>query len=185
MTCIIAITDKTGCVWLAGDKLGSNGHTKQIVKDPKVFKVGDFYFGYTSSFYMGQLLKYSFVPPVRTMHVDDNEYIFRDVRYSLKALFDKNSFGVTQLGTPTTNEPDFGTFIMVYKNRVFVVQNNLSLLEYDNTSVGCGEELAKGCIDALQENTELSPEQILTKTMDIVSRYSCGVSRELDIIKCI
>ena len=57
LTCIIAITDKTGTVWLAGDKLGSNWHTKQIVKDQKVFKIGDFYFRYTSSFYIGATVK--------------------------------------------------------------------------------------------------------------------------------
>lgn len=183
MTCIIALRDKeTGVVYLGGDKLGSNGYTKTMCKDPKVFKVGPFYFGYTTSFYMGQILKYRWQQPCRTMHHEDDEYIFKDVVDSLKSCFVKNDFGKKQEDT----EPVFGSFIMVYKGRIFEVQPNMSLLEVENAiSVGCGKDIAHGSITALWQNTNYNSEQIIEETMYIVSQFSCGVSEECDIIKCV
>ena len=61
MTCIVGVVDK-GIVHMAGDKLGSNGFTKGISVRPKVFHNGDFLVGYTTSFYMGQLLEFEWVP---------------------------------------------------------------------------------------------------------------------------
>lgn len=183
MTCIIALRDKeTNTVYLAGDKLGSNGSTKAVYKDPKVFQVGHFYFGYTTSFYMGQLLKYSWKQPCKTMHQDEDEYIYRDVVQSLKKVFSDNNFGQNQNG----HEPDFGCFIMVYKGRIFKVQDNMSLLEVEDfVSVGCGEYYATGSVLALTQHTEMNIPDILTETMKIVSENSCGVSEQCDIIKCV
>lgn len=184
MTCIIAIKDENGDVWLGGDKMGSNGNTRRIYKDPKVFQVGNFAFGYTSSFYMGQLLKYHWTQPVRTIHqTDDDEYIFKDVMFSLKNLFVKNKFGIEQ--DPNYHEGQFGNFLMIYKGRIFEVQGNMSILEVDSfNSVGCGEQVAKGAVSALLLNTNLNCHDIIKESMFIVSQHSCGVSTECDIIKC-
>ena len=183
MTCIIALRDKeTGVVYLGGDKLGSNGYTKSVYKDPKVFKVGPFYFGYTTSFYMGQLLKYKWTQPCKSMHQEEDEYIFREVVSSFKSLFVDNDFGKKHDG----REPDFGSFIMVYKGRIFQIQDNMSLLEVEDfTAVGCGEQFAAGSITALSENTNYNVEQTIKETMKIVSQFSCGVSEQCDIIQCI
>ena len=183
MTCIIALRDKeTGTVYLAGDKLGSNGSTKAIYKDPKIFQIGHFYFGYTTSFYMGQLLKYVWKQPCKTMHQDEDEYLFQDVVYSLKKVFTENKFGKDQNG----HEPDFGQFIMVYKGRIFKVQDNMSLLESEDfVSVGCGEHHAAGAVEALVSHANMSTPDILKESIKIVSKFSCGVSEECDIIKCV
>lgn len=181
MTCIITMKDKNNKVWIAGDKLGSNGYNKNLYKDPKVFKVGPFHFGYTTSFYMGQLLKYHWVQPTRNMHIEDDEYIFRDVMNSLKSLFDKNHFGKIK----ADREPDFGDFLMVYKNRIFKVQYNMSMLEVDDFAcVGCGAETAYGVVDALIKHTEYEPEKLLKETMKTVSKFICGVSAECDVLLC-
>ena len=184
MTCIIAVRDKKNKVWLAGDKMASNGISHYLVKDPKVFQVGDFYFGFTDSFYMGQLLKYSFVPPERQEGISDSQYLFQDVRVALTNLFDQNEFGIKDRGTLDCPDLVFGEFLMVYKERIFLVQANMSFLEYDITTCGSGAQVAQGVLLALMENTDLSMEETLTKTMDIVGRNCVGVSKELDIIQC-
>ena len=184
MTCIIAFRDYNDNVWLAGDKMSSNGMSHQLVKDPKAFQVGDFYFGYTDSFYMGQLLKYTFVPPERPEGITDEQYLFVNVRLALTDLFDQNEFGIRDRGTLECPEPSFGEFIMVYKGRIFLVQANMSFLEYDVATCGSGYQVAQGALTALVESTILSAPEMLTKTMDIVSRTCVGVSKELDIIQC-
>jgi hypothetical protein len=55
MTCIVGIVEN-GKVYMGGDAAGVNGYSVRVRKDPKLFKVGEFLFGYTSSFRMGQLL---------------------------------------------------------------------------------------------------------------------------------
>ena len=63
MTCIVGCIHN-GKVFLAGDQLGSNGYYKENhEKLTKVFKVGEFLIGYTTSFRMGQILQYSWTPP--------------------------------------------------------------------------------------------------------------------------
>lgn len=64
MTCITAMV-KGDHVWMAGDLMGSNGFTKKIYPDSKVFVNGEFIIGYTSSFRMGQLLQYNWEQPPR------------------------------------------------------------------------------------------------------------------------
>ena len=46
MTCICALV-KDGEVWMAGDLMGSNGHTGKVYPDSKVFINGEIIFGYT------------------------------------------------------------------------------------------------------------------------------------------
>lgn len=164
--------------------MASNSFSHSLVKDPKVFRVGDFYFGFTDSFYMGQLLKYSFVPPERQEGAQDSKYLFQDVRVALTNLFDQNEFGIKDRGTLECPDLVFGEFLMVYKDSIFLVQANMSFLEYDMATCGSGAQVAQGVLTALMENTDLSTEDLLTKTMDIVSRNCVGVSKELDIIQC-
>lgn len=52
MTCIVGIVDN-GKVYMGADSLGVGGLSKRVRKDPKLFRVGEFVFGYTSSFRMG------------------------------------------------------------------------------------------------------------------------------------
>ena len=62
MTCIVGVA-KSGKVYIGADSLGSNGLTKEIRKECKVFKNGDFLIGGTTSFRMLDLLKWKFNPP--------------------------------------------------------------------------------------------------------------------------
>lgn len=115
------------------------------------------------------------------MHQDEDEYLFRGVVYSLKKVFTENKLAKTKMGTNL----DFGQFIMVYKGRIFKVQDNMSLLESEDfVSVGCGEYHAAGAVEALVSHANMSIQGILKESIKIVSKFS-GVSEECDIIKCV
>ena len=62
MTCIIGLLDG-GKVYLGGDSCGSNGFMYENCNRPKVFKVGEFIIGGTTSFRMLDLLEFSLVIP--------------------------------------------------------------------------------------------------------------------------
>ena len=57
MTCIIGM-EHDNKVYLCGDSAGSDGWSIKTVVEPKVFRVGEFIMGGTTSFRMLQLLQY-------------------------------------------------------------------------------------------------------------------------------
>lgn len=71
MTCIVGLVDQ-GNVWIGGDSAGVGGYDLMLRADQKVFRNGDFLMGFTSSFRMGQLLRYKLSPP--KLHSDDDIY---------------------------------------------------------------------------------------------------------------
>lgn len=65
MTCIVGLVDK-GKVYIGGDSAGVNSFWDLTIRaDSKVFINGPFIMGFTSSFRMGQLLRYKLKTPSR------------------------------------------------------------------------------------------------------------------------
>lgn len=62
MTCIAAWRDN-GRVYVGADSAGVGGYTLEVRSDEKVFRVGPYVIGFTSSFRMGQVLRYSTTLP--------------------------------------------------------------------------------------------------------------------------
>lgn len=179
MTCVLAlkyIDEDTSKIVLATNKMGSNGSVKQTYTKPKIFKNGDFYIGYTASFYMGRLLQQIWIPPEKKPNQLDDEYLFRDVIKSLHRMFENNDFDFD-----AKEEPEF---ILVYKDRIFKVFSNMSLLEVDTfASIGCGSEVMQEAIGMyLNDGSTLDLEDMLTAAFKIVSERSCGVSDEYDMV---
>ena len=174
MTCIIAYKNENGNTILAGDKLGSNGFTKQITKRPKVFKNGDFMFGQTGSFLPSQLLEFVWSHPSRNEGISDDKYLYSVVVPSIRKCFKDNEFG---------DKGDYGDFIMCYKGRVLEIQCNMSILEReeDIICVGSGEYHAKAAIEILKVY-ETDDVVILEKAFDLVSKNIASVSKEYDWI---
>jgi ATP-dependent protease HslVU (ClpYQ) peptidase subunit len=178
MTCIIAWFDnKEKKVIMAGDKTGSNGWDRDLVKEPKVFKKKDFMLGYTSSFRMGQLLKHVWTPPKRTTDETDDHYLYVTVVNSFKELFKENGYGKDEKNAET------GVFLFVYKDRIFEHQADCSILERETNvqSVGCGEVFARGCMNALLEY-ETDYKVIAKKAFKLIAHYNPHVSEVHDII---
>lgn len=182
MTCVLALkyidvdTNKPVIV-LAADKMGSNGNVKRVYTKPKIFKNGDFYIGYTTSFYMGQLLQHTWIPPEKELNQSDDEYLFRDVIKSLHRMFENNDFDFDAKGE--------GTFILVYKDRIFEVFSDMSLLEVDTfASVGCGSEVMQGAISMYlyDDGSTMVLDDMLALAFEIVAERSCGVSKEYDML---
>lgn len=185
MTAIVAFKHN-GKVFLAGDRMGSNGYTKQVISAPKIFSVGeDLHFGYTHSFYMGQLLQHMFVPPAKDHRDTDDRHLFTKIVPALKQMFDENKFGKEK--NNEDKEPDYGNFIMVYKNRIFMFQSNSSILEYEYCGAGCGGDdvitSINTALDLLDDNaSDEDIEFVIERAFYHCSEVYTGVSSQHDII---
>ena len=171
MTCVLALKYIDGKIVLATNKRGSNGSAKRTYTKPKIFKNGDFYIGYTTSFYMGRLLQHIWIPPEKKPNQLDDEYLFRDVIKSLHRMFENNDFDFGAKGD--------GIFILVYKDRIFKVFSNMSFLEVDTfVSIGCGSEVMQEAICMYLYDSSTSLDEMLDRAFKIVADRSCGVSEE-------
>ena len=181
MTCIVGYVHNDK-VTLAGDQLGSNGYSKENhEKLTKVFKVGEFLIGYTTSFRMGQILQYSWTPPTLYHGQNEDVYIYNDVVRSLSSVFEANKYGEKKGAEEST-----GVFLMGWRGRLFTVQSNLSILEHDKfAACGCGEEYAKGAIYTMIEMGHLSenPVELLTEAIKTASYFSCGVGNTVTFVE--
>lgn len=166
MTCIVGIVSQNG-VLLGADSLASSGSVKEEALTPKLtgivvsqavddhksvpIKLG---IGYTSSYRMGDLLKYSFDPPDIEKDQDANEYLVKLFIPELIACFDKHHFTKTSSGVK-----EGGEFLVALKNRLFIVQSDFSVLEPSAgySSVGSGSTVALGALYACNAvNTPVS-----------------------------
>ena len=170
MTCIVAIKNE-GAVYMAGDSAGVAGWALQLRQDAKVWAKGGFLFGFTSSFRMGQLLRYKLQPPTHHAEIEDYEYMVsvfvEEVRSCLK------TGGYAKL---KENVEEGGTFLVGYKGEIYLIGEDYQVgVMIDNyMAVGCGSAYAKGAMYALRHD-KTNCEVKLEIALAAAQRHSAGV----------
>lgn len=174
MTCIVGLVDK-GDVYIGGDSAGVAGLSLSIRADEKVFGNGPFVMGFTTSFRMGQLLRYKFSPPAQTVHQNDMEYMVTSFIDAARQCFSGNGFGDKDATVG-------GTFLVGYKGNLYNVEGDYqvgkSQAPFD--AVGCGSDLALG---SLYSTEGLSPEKRINLALSAASTFSAGVAPPFVILK--
>lgn len=174
MTCIVGYLDrKTKKVTIGGDSAGVAELDITIRKDEKVFKVGDFIIGCTSSFRMIQLLRFSFNPPeIKSKNI--YEYMCTDFINEVRECFKKGGY----LQKYSDGDEKGGTFLVAYKNRLFRIENDFQVAENLNgiDAVGCGAYYALGSLHILSKQN-LTPKEKVLKSLETASFFSGGVRK--------
>jgi hypothetical protein len=168
MTCIAGLIHE-GQVFIGGDSAGVAGFDLTVRADAKVFKNGDFVFGFTSSFRMGQLLRHSFVPPKRYPDKDVMAYMVTDFVDALRNCLKAGGFA------SKSNETEVGgCFLVGYAGRLFEIESDYQVGESATgyAAVGCGSQVAHG---ALFANSELPPVARITQALEAAEAHNAGV----------
>ena len=190
MTCIVGLAHKNS-VYIAADSLGSGNGVKQEYKTPKlvvleIFEKNDLSLtkinmgiGYTTSYRMGDILRYAFTPPPIEVAEDENEYLVKDFIPALIKCFDEQSFAKTKDGTKSG-----GNFLVGLRGRLFEVQDDFSVLEptLNFASVGSGQEFALGSMYAYMR-ISLDPLEKIHAAIDAAVEFSTTVGGTTDYIK--
>lgn len=145
MTLIVGVIEKEK-VFIGADSASVGGLNITIRKDPKVFKVGDFIIGCTTSWRMIQLIRYSFKPPKRYDDVDIFEYLCTSFVNELRTVFKNGGFSEIDKGVESG-----GTFLIGWRNRLFYIDSDYQVGEaVDNhEACGCGKYYALGALDSM------------------------------------
>lgn len=196
MTCIIAHTDGVSS-FIAGDKLGSNGFTKTVQTEPKVFekefiKLHDdglsrtkevMALGYTTSFRMGQLLNYNLNLPEQDASQTFSQYLVLKVIPIIRQMF-KEEWGARD----ASQDVGGGQFIILHNHTIYEVQEDFSVLQPKTriTAVGSGTYHAIAAMQAYieVENESKKPlHERIKSIFKIVSDNVTSVSEEFDVLK--
>jgi len=171
MTCIIGLVED-GKVYMGADSMGidSTGNY-QIRKDPKVFKNRDFLIAFTYSFRMGQLLRYSFYPPLRHPDKDVMEYMCTDFIEAVRECFEEGGFKLDD----DTGGP---LFLVGYEGRVFEIQDDFQVCEVqdDVFCAGAGGPYAAGALHILNGYSDLEPPMKIYMALEAASANNACVS---------
>lgn len=174
MTCIVGLVHD-GDVYIGGDSAGVAGLSLSIRADEKVFGNGPFIMGFTTSFRMGQLLRYKFAPPAQTIHQNDMEYMVTSFIDSARQCFSQNGFGDKDATVG-------GSYLVGYKGKLYTIESDhqvgIPSTPYD--AVGCGSDLALG---ALYATEGLNPEIRINMALSAASTFSAGVAPPFVILK--
>lgn len=175
MTCIAGLVDN-GKVWIGGDSAGVTGFDVCIRSDSKVFKVGDFIFGFTTSFRMGQLLRFSFTPPKRHSDKDIMAYMVTDFIDGIRKCFKDGGFANKSNDVETG-----GTFLVGHEGRLFCIESDYQVGEPSDYyhAVGCGESYAKG---SFYSTKQLSASKRIELALKSAEHHSAGVRGPFTIL---
>jgi len=179
-TCIVGLVHSSK-VYIGGDSAGVNSWLLAIRKrfDPKVFKNGEMIFGFTTSFRMGQILRYSLTPPKPMEGQDDYEYLCTTFINEVRKCLGTEGFKKTKDGVEYG-----GTFLLGYRGRLYQIESDFQvgriLNNYD--ACGCGEEYALGALKAMESIVPREPWKIVVKALQAAEEFSAGVSAPFKVI---
>lgn len=178
MTCIIGWIDKNKTVYIGGDSAGVNGLNIISRKDPKVFRNKNMIMGYTSSFRMGQLLRFKLKIPVHPVGMDDYQYMCTKFIDNVRKCLKDNGYAVIK-----DNKETVGTFLVGYRGGLYSVDDDLQvgMTNEKYNSCGCGYQYAKGVLETHNKKTE-NPEQVILEALRVAEKFNGGVRRPFVIL---
>jgi ATP-dependent protease HslVU (ClpYQ) peptidase subunit len=177
MTCIVGVASK-GRVHIGGDSCGISGLDKVIRKDKKVFYNGEFVFGFSSSFRMGQILQYDFDPP-EVEYDDLMVYMVKTFIPSLRAVFKEGAYTSIE-----SSQEHGGSFLVGGRGRLFNIQRDFQVGENlcGYMAIGCGEAYALGSLHTTDMDKTLKPEWRIEQALSAAANFSGGVSEPFNFV---
>lgn len=177
MTCIVGFIEN-GVTYIGSDSLGSNGYSGKVYKGGKVFHIdnkNDIISGYTSSYRMGQLLKHSsgLFDKLSLIENSVNErYMVNNFIPRIQDLFKSGGYQTDKSG-----QKGGGVFLLGFKDRLYKIQEDYSVLETDDEydACGSGEDFALGALSAIKD-LKLNPKERMRIALNAASKFSVGVS---------
>lgn len=168
MTAIVGLVD-AGSVYIGGDSAGVAGMSLTVRADAKVFRKKRYVFGFTTSFRMGQLIRYALEPPKPVGETD---------RFMATTFIDavRECLKAGGWAKKDSEREEGGTFLVGVRGRLFTVYEDYQVAEAADgyAAVGCGDELALGALFATA-TTRTPPQRRIEIALSAAERFSAGV----------
>jgi ATP-dependent protease HslVU (ClpYQ) peptidase subunit len=168
MTCIVGLVEGD-TVWVGGDSAGVGGLDLTVRADQKVFRNGPMLFGFTSSFRMGQLLRYALRIPDHDPRTPDDKYMVTTFIDAVRECLKSHGWAEKE-----KEQEVGGSFLVAYKGTLYTIHSDyqvgVAADGYD--AVGCGEAFARGALFATDGRSGSERVELALKAAE---RCSAGV----------
>jgi hypothetical protein len=181
MTCCIALKTKDKgktSILMGADSAACDDNEVRSALDTKISQSGPFTLSYAGDVRVGQVLKYSFIPPEPPKDPEDLFcFMITDFVDSLVRIMKKNGLWIKNKLIGETE------LIVVVLSRVFYVGDDLCVLEMedDMVSIGAGAELALG---SLFTSAGLPPRDRVLAALKAAAHFCPWVKEPYTILKC-
>jgi len=178
MTCILGIETKEG-VWMGADSSSVAGDFIEATNLLKVFKIGKFLIGYTSSFRMGQLLQYSLrVKEQPKLGMTNIRYMVTVFIPAVRKLLEEN--GYTKI---SDNVESGGQFLVAYNGELYEIDIDFQVNSFISGvhAIGSGGEFAKASALAYMDCGH-SPVDAINNALASTAKHISTVCEPFDII---
>lgn len=177
MTAIVGLCADDGDVYIGGDSSGVAGYSLTVRADEKVFLNGKFVLGFTSSFRMGQLLRYDFHPPSHESDADLSKYMVSDFIPEVRKCLTAGGYN-----EKLNNVESGGTFLVGHQGRLFRIGTDFQVGQSVETfdAVGSGADIALGCMHATPST---APAERVTEALRAAERFNVGVRGPFRVVK--
>lgn len=177
MTCIAGVVEN-GVVWIGSDSCGTTQVLNIVRKDSKVFYVGEFLVGYTSSFRMGQLLQYSWTPPKQ--RAEESDYGFMTTRFidSVRECFRSGGYMRVQ-----SEEESGGQFLVGYHGNLYEIGGDfqVGIPNCGYVSVGSGGSVALGSLHTTKD-FDLPARERIIKALEAAEFWTPYVKAPFNVL---
>lgn len=177
MTCIVGLKHGN-TIYMGADSAGVDERYLMLsYANKKVFKVGEFVIGYTTSFRFGQVMQYGFNPPMYPEGMDVYEYM---VTLFVDALRERlKDAGYAQKKDEVESG---GTCLVGYRGRLFLLSEDYQVFEArdEYMAVGCGDEIALG---AMYATSGTEPVARILKALEASAKFSAAVLAPFEIMQ--
>ncbi|MBB3752467.1 hypothetical protein FHT44_004979 [Mycolicibacterium sp. BK634] len=173
MTCIVGVEHKHG-VLIGADSCGSAGTSMTIRADEKAFVNGPYIMGYTTSYRMGQLLRYKLDPPIPTAQDlrDLDRFIATTFIDAVRTTLNEGGFAKIE-----DQREEAGNFLVGIAGRLYNIDEDYqfarNMAGFD--SVGCGYELALGSLHTTARY-RITPKERVRMALEAAAAFSSGVA---------
>lgn len=166
MTCIVGVEHEGG-VTIGADSAGSDGNITVARADSKLCKVGPYLFGFTTSFRMGQLLRYAFNPSNPDPR-DLDRFMVTDFIDELRTCFSDGGFAQKDNGVESG-----GSFLVAVAGRLYCIESDYQVGRHLDGYAACGsgEYFAMGSLHTTADY-DFTPRQRVALALEAAARHS-------------
>lgn len=175
MTCIVGLETDEG-VLLGADSWSDNGWGGQRRADAKLFEVGPYVVGFTTSYRMGQLLRYrlALAAPRRAgEQSDDDLFAFMATEFvdHIRQVFKDGGWGERE-----KERESGGEFLVALGGRLFGLGSDYQVMRsaHRYEAVGSGYLLSLGSF-ATTEDLDWEPVRRVGMALSVAERHTGGV----------
>lgn len=176
MTCIVGIKGPDG-IYIGGDSAVSSHNLIQTMTDPKVWRKGQFIFGFSGALRAGQIVKYNMkIPPISNR--EPTQYMVTSFVNSMRKCLKKAGASREE----NKEEEQDNQFLIGYKGHLFEIDEAYGVCEVadEYVAIGSGTEYALGSLYATKDHPT---ENRLIKALESAAYFSESVAPPFHIVK--